>query len=87
VHSTHIQHVCVAQSSVDSSNPFLYHKTTNRLVYDQALAASPGYDDVILWNEKGKVTESCIANIVGYYIVIHQAVIPFVSMVKGLMNS
>jgi para-aminobenzoate synthetase/4-amino-4-deoxychorismate lyase len=33
-------------------------------VYDQALAEYPGYDDVILWNEKGEVTESCIANIV-----------------------
>ncbi len=33
-------------------------------MYDQALAACPGYDDVILWNEKGEVTESCIANIV-----------------------
>ena len=27
-------------------------------------ADCPGYDDVILWNEKGEVTESCIANIV-----------------------
>jgi para-aminobenzoate synthetase/4-amino-4-deoxychorismate lyase len=33
-------------------------------VYDQALASCPGYDDVILWNEKGEVAESCIANIV-----------------------
>jgi len=65
-HSTaaHIQRVCLAQSPIDSSNLFLYHKTTNRRVYDQALAACPGYDDVILWNEKGEVTESCIANIV-----------------------
>ncbi|MCK4467634.1 MAG: chorismate-binding protein, partial [Desulfobacterales bacterium] len=60
----HIQRVCLAQSPIDSSNPFLYHKTTNRRVYDQALASCPGYDDVILWNEKGEVTESCIANIV-----------------------
>ena len=60
----HIQRVCLAKSPIDSSNLFLYHKTTNRLVYDQALAACPGYDDVILWNEKGEVTESCIANIV-----------------------
>ncbi len=60
----HIRCVCLAQSPVDSSNPFLYHKTTNRLVYDQALTACPGYDDIILWNEKGEVTESCIANIV-----------------------
>ncbi|RZB31805.1 MAG: para-aminobenzoate synthetase / 4-amino-4-deoxychorismate lyase [Desulfobacteraceae bacterium Eth-SRB1] len=62
--TTNIRRVCLAKSPVDSSNPFLYHKTTNRLVYDQALTACPGYDDVILWNEKGEVTESCIANIV-----------------------
>jgi len=63
-HSAAIQRVCLAQLPIDSSNLFLYHKTTNRCVYDQALAACPGYDDVILWNEKGEVTESCIANIV-----------------------
>jgi para-aminobenzoate synthetase/4-amino-4-deoxychorismate lyase len=28
------------------------------------LTACHEYDDVILWNEKGEVTESCIANIV-----------------------
>jgi para-aminobenzoate synthetase/4-amino-4-deoxychorismate lyase len=58
------QRCCLAPAPVDSANPFLYHKTTNRSVYDQALAASPGYADVILWNEKGEVTESCIANVV-----------------------
>jgi para-aminobenzoate synthetase/4-amino-4-deoxychorismate lyase len=49
---------------VDVSDPFLYHKTTNRRVYDDARAACPGFDDVILWNAKGEVTESCIANVV-----------------------
>ena len=62
--STHRQRVCLAPLPIDSSNPFLYHKTTNRGMYDQVLAACPGYDDVILWNEKCEVTESCIANIV-----------------------
>jgi para-aminobenzoate synthetase/4-amino-4-deoxychorismate lyase len=57
-------HVCLALAPIDSGNPFLYHKTTNRVVYEQALAGCPGYADVILWNEKGEVTESCIANIV-----------------------
>ena len=57
-------HVCLAATAVDSANPFLYHKTTNRVVYEQALAACPEYTDVILWNEKGEVTESSIANIV-----------------------
>ena len=57
------QRCCLTSAPIDSSNPFLYHKTTNRLVYEQALATVPGYADVILWNEKGEITESCIANI------------------------
>jgi para-aminobenzoate synthetase/4-amino-4-deoxychorismate lyase len=55
--------VCLAPSPVDVSDPFLYHKTTNRRVYDDARAACPGFDDVILWNAEGEVTESCIANV------------------------
>jgi para-aminobenzoate synthetase/4-amino-4-deoxychorismate lyase len=56
--------VGLAAAPVDASDPFLYHKTTNRRVYDDALAGCPGVDDVILWNRKGEVTESCIANVV-----------------------
>ena len=29
-----------------------------------ARAARPGCDDVILWNERGEITESCTANVV-----------------------
>jgi para-aminobenzoate synthetase/4-amino-4-deoxychorismate lyase len=58
------QHCCLVPEPVDSANLFLYHKTTNRSVYEQALGSCPGYADVILWNEKGEVTESCIANVV-----------------------
>jgi para-aminobenzoate synthetase/4-amino-4-deoxychorismate lyase len=57
-------HVCLAPVPIDSTNPFLFHKTTNRQVYEQVMAACPGYADVVLWNGKGEVTESCIANIV-----------------------
>jgi len=56
--------VCLAKHSVASGDVFLYHKTTNRLVYDNAKALRPGYDEVILWNEKGEVTEFCTGNIV-----------------------
>ena len=58
------QHCCLAPEPVDSANPFLYHKTTHRQVYEQALGLCPGYADVILWDENGEVTESCIANVV-----------------------
>jgi para-aminobenzoate synthetase/4-amino-4-deoxychorismate lyase len=59
--------VCLSTVPVDSSNPFLFHKTTNRLVYDQARRSCPGggesWDEVILWNEKGEVTEASTANL------------------------
>jgi para-aminobenzoate synthetase/4-amino-4-deoxychorismate lyase len=32
-------------------------------VYDAARTAHPDVDDVVLWNERGEVTETCIANI------------------------
>lgn len=53
-----------AKEPVDSTNPRLYHKTTNRQIYEDAKKSVPGVDDVILWNERGEVTESTIANII-----------------------
>ena len=58
-----LQRIALARAPVDSSDPILYHKTTNRAVYEAARAACPGFDDVLLFNEKGEVTESTIANI------------------------
>ena len=54
----------LASMPIDSSNRFLYHKTTRRDVYDQAKMGNPDCDDVLLWNENGEITESCIANVV-----------------------
>lgn len=56
--------LALACRPVDSSDRFLYHKTTHRTVYETARAASPGFDDVLLWNERGEITESTIANVV-----------------------
>ena len=49
--------------SVSSTDPFLQHKTTHRAVYDQASAQCDGADDVILVNERGELTETCIYNL------------------------
>jgi para-aminobenzoate synthetase/4-amino-4-deoxychorismate lyase len=56
--------ICLSRFPVSSSDIFLYHKTTNRRVYENALREHPGCDDVILWNEKGELTESTIANLI-----------------------
>lgn len=56
--------VAIAQHPVHTSNPFLYHKTTHREVYDKARASRSDCDDVILLNERGEVTESTTANVV-----------------------
>ncbi|WP_448592962.1 aminodeoxychorismate synthase component I [Thermoflexus hugenholtzii] len=53
-----------SRDPVDSQNPFLYHKTTHRAIYEEARAARPDCDDVLLWNEKGEATESSMANLV-----------------------
>lgn len=53
-----------AKEPVDLQDVFLFHKTTHRTVYERAKADAPDCDDVILWNERGEVTESTIANVV-----------------------
>lgn len=54
-----------ADRPIDRNNPFLYHKTTLRAVYEQARAdAVPAADDVLFYNHEGELTETTIANIV-----------------------
>lgn len=56
--------IALAQEAVNENDPFLFHKTTNRDVYEAAIKAASGVDDVLLWNRRGEVTESTIANVV-----------------------
>jgi para-aminobenzoate synthetase/4-amino-4-deoxychorismate lyase len=59
-----VMRVGLARDAVDSQDVFLCHKTSRRGVYDSALAGRGSLDDVILWNARGEVTESCTANVV-----------------------
>jgi len=61
-HHDGVWRVRLAAAPVDPSDEFLYHKTTNRAVYERA--RRPDCDDVILWNPAGEVTETTIANLV-----------------------
>ncbi|MCC6696566.1 MAG: aminodeoxychorismate synthase component I [Candidatus Hydrogenedentes bacterium] len=54
----------LATQAVDSQEVFLFHKTTNRTVYERARASRADCDDVLLWNERGEITESTVANVV-----------------------
>ncbi len=52
--------LALASQAVHSSNVFLRHKTTHRKIYDRAQENSAECDDVILWNERGEITETTI---------------------------
>jgi para-aminobenzoate synthetase/4-amino-4-deoxychorismate lyase len=56
----------LARERMQSSNPFLFHKTTNRAFYDNPRAravASEGVDELVFCNEKSELTEGAITNL------------------------
>jgi para-aminobenzoate synthetase/4-amino-4-deoxychorismate lyase len=55
----------IADERVDRTDPFFYHKTTRRGVYHRALAAAQakGYDEAVLLNQDGDVTEGTYSNL------------------------
>ena len=56
--------VALSGEPVHSGDEFLRHKTTRRAVFDRALAAHHEAQDVLLWNERRELTETCHANVV-----------------------
>lgn len=56
--------VALAKEPVSSRDTFLFHKTTRRDVYDARRRDAPDADDVLLWNERGELTEFTIGNVV-----------------------
>lgn len=56
--------VRLAPEPIDSSNVFLFHKTTQRDVYEAARRGFKNLDDVLLYNEHGELTEFTIGNLV-----------------------
>jgi para-aminobenzoate synthetase/4-amino-4-deoxychorismate lyase len=59
-----VRRVALATEPVDSSDRYLFHKTTRRDFYTEQLNLRPDCDDIIFWNERGEVTESSISNLV-----------------------
>lgn len=56
--------ICFADTPVNHKDLLLFHKTTRRDLYNSNLENAGNVDEVILWNDKGEVTECCTANLV-----------------------
>ncbi|WP_324616319.1 aminodeoxychorismate synthase component I [Paenibacillus bouchesdurhonensis] len=61
---SHPLNVVLASESIDSKHRFLYHKTTYRQIYEQHARHKGEAFDVLLWNEKGELTEFTMGNVV-----------------------
>ncbi|HET9908145.1 MAG TPA: aminodeoxychorismate synthase component I [Anaerolineales bacterium] len=56
--------VKLAREPIETDNIFLFHKTTHRKVYDMARQGCTDCDDVLLYNDRGELTEFTIGNLV-----------------------
>ena len=54
----------LATEPIDSLNRMLFHKTTDRSVYEYAKTQCPNVDEVLLYNKSKELTEFCIGNLV-----------------------
>ncbi len=85
--------VALDREATAHEDPFLHHKTTYRDRYQAALdRAEPGVQEVILYNEKGNLTEATRANLVlrreGRLLTPHEScgLLPGVLRAKELEN-
>ena len=55
-----------SEKKTEKTNPFLFHKTSRRILYDQELAScrDKGFYEVIFTNTDGEITEGSITNII-----------------------
>lgn len=66
--------VALANEPIDRRDVFLYHKTTNRSVYERARAQHPEADTVLLWNADHEITEAAEFNVIVRFE--HESVTP-----------
>lgn len=57
--------LAVSRFKTNSEDPFLYHKTTHRKLYDEEFKrySARGFFDVLFRNEKNQITEGAISNL------------------------
>lgn len=56
--------VKLAHKPIDKNDLFLYHKTTNRSIYETNSIQNDKLFDTLLWNEHGEITEFTMGNII-----------------------
>jgi para-aminobenzoate synthetase/4-amino-4-deoxychorismate lyase len=63
--ASYIGRVRISIQRTDPADPMLYHKTTQRPIYAEAIqqAAQAGFDDVLFLNQRDEVTEGAISNV------------------------
>ena len=61
-----VKYAAISKYKIDPRNLFLYHKTTNRYLYDREYLRykTLGYFDVIFLNTKEEVAEGAISNVI-----------------------
>lgn len=59
-----LNQVALAKEPIDKTSVFVYHKTTQRDIYDYFKAQVANVADVLMWNDKQEITEFTIGNIV-----------------------
>lgn len=59
-----IMNIGIADQQVDSRDHLMYHKTTHRPLYRDALKQHAEWDDVLFVNERGEITEGANHNLV-----------------------
>ncbi len=64
--SRQARYIVISKYKVDPEDKYLYHKTTNRALYDNQhkYYAAKGYFDVIFLNTRDEVAEGAISNII-----------------------
>jgi para-aminobenzoate synthetase/4-amino-4-deoxychorismate lyase len=57
--------VSIASERIDPDDRLLFHKTTNRKIYESAFAeaVSAGFNDILFLNTRGELTEGAISNV------------------------
>ena len=65
-HQTQTTALCLALAStpINSDDPWLQHKTDQRQRYEALFDQAQGADDVLMYNERGEITETTTANVV-----------------------